>query len=107
MDGVFGSHVDWSALDGARVWLRLLPSGDITLVIDGGYGPSSSADAQEIALTWANELGVPVEPLTKPRIHRCECGLGFGSEGKLAEHRYTSHDGPEPAHWLAAEERAA
>lgn len=36
----------------------------------------------------------------------CDCGLSFKSAEKLAEHRYTSHDGPEPAHWLAGEQLA-
>ncbi|MCW2976396.1 MAG: hypothetical protein JWM06_1677 [Actinomycetia bacterium] len=40
---------------------------------------------------------VPAEP------NVCECGVAFRSAFKLAEHRYTSHDGPEPEHWLQSE----
>ena len=104
IDGVSGRDVDWSELDGQRVWLRLLPNGDMALIIDGGYGAGSSRTAKREAEEWARDLGVPLELLIE---HPCECGIAFGSEYKLAEHRYTSHDGPEPAHWLAAEERAA
>jgi hypothetical protein len=39
--------------------------------------------------------------------HNCQCGLSFKSAEKLAEHRYLSHDGCEPAHWLTSEELAA
>ena len=38
--------------------------------------------------------------------HRCECGLTFRSASRLAEHVYTSHDGPEPEAWVRAEARA-
>jgi hypothetical protein len=35
---------------------------------------------------------------------RCHvCGLEFRGPQTLAEHIYVSHDGAEPAHWLAAE----
>jgi hypothetical protein len=40
--------------------------------------------------------------------HRCdECGLPLLGALKLAEHRYLSHDGPEPEHWIAAEAQSA
>jgi len=63
MDGVTGSQVDWTHLDGTRVWLRLLSSGDIVVVIDGGYGTKSQVPAQEMAADWARDLGMPLEPL--------------------------------------------
>ena len=31
------------------------------------------------------------------------CGLPFPGPQTLAEHRYTSHDGPVPAHWQRIE----
>ena len=61
MDGVSGCEVNWTELDTQRVWLRLLPSGDIALVIDGGYGTSTDATAKREAEEWARDLGVPLE----------------------------------------------
>jgi hypothetical protein len=46
--------------------------------------------------------------LALPDEHRCDdCGVVFRSESRLAEHRYTSHEGPDPAHWIEAEARSA
>ena len=35
-----------------------------------------------------------------------ECGVSLSGPLKLAEHLYVSHDGPEPQHWLEAENKA-
>ena len=41
----------------------------------------------------------------EPKIHTCpKCRLPFKAKTLLDEHVYTSHDGPEPAHWQALEE---
>lgn len=38
----------------------------------------------------------------------CEtCGCAFRASALLAEHRYTSHEGPVPDHWVRIEERSA
>lgn len=34
-----------------------------------------------------------------------DCGVTFRSVTRLAEHAYTSHDAPDPAHWIEAEAR--
>ena len=36
-----------------------------------------------------------------------KCGVPCRGPNTLAEHVYTSHDGPEPAHWLALEAKIA
>ena len=41
------------------------------------------------------------------RVRCPRCGLKVTGARALAEHAYTAHDGPEPAHWLALEERLA
>ena len=41
-----------------------------------------------------------------PDTHRCSCGLTFKSAGRLAEHRYLTHDDAEPEHWSEAERLA-
>jgi len=35
------------------------------------------------------------------------CGVTVRGERSLAEHRYHSHDGPVPEHWVEAERKAA
>lgn len=38
---------------------------------------------------------------------RCpSCGLSFRNSLVRDEHVYTSHDGPEPAHWILAEQHS-
>ena len=45
--------------------------------------------------------------VTTPSISKCpHCGLERKNPRTLAEHIYTSHDGPVPEHWLEAEARA-
>ena len=41
--------------------------------------------------------------LEPAEVHACRCGLRFPSQRRLAEHVYTSHDGPEPEHWRQTE----
>lgn len=54
-------------------------------------------------LTMAARLEAPdATSVTCPH-----CGLRFKGPRTLAEHVYQLHDGPEPEHWLQAEERAA
>jgi hypothetical protein len=46
--------------------------------------------------------------LPKPAETMCpHCGLACRGRNTLAEHVYTSHDGPLPAHWEAADARVA
>lgn len=35
----------------------------------------------------------------QPKVSCTECGLEFGAQSLLDEHRYQMHDGPEPPHW--------
>ncbi len=39
------------------------------------------------------------------RVPCPKCGLRLLGERSIAEHLYASHDGPEPAHWLAIDQR--
>jgi len=58
------------------------------------------------AQAWLAEVRRQVAALNlePPERHACsECGLSFAGAGKLAEHGYLQHDGPEPAHWVEAE----
>lgn len=48
------------------------------------------------------ELNLP----SKPRPRCSFCGLTFRGALSLAEHLHTSHDGPVPEHFLAAERAA-
>ena len=41
---------------------------------------------------------------TRPKCPTC--GLSFKSSSVRDEHLYVSHAGPEPAHWIAAEQRS-
>lgn len=46
--------------------------------------------------------------LPDPADTRCPtCGAGLRGKRSLAEHAYHSHDGPVPAHWIAAEAQAS
>lgn len=46
--------------------------------------------------------------LPEPQTHECpRCKARFPGKLTLAEHLYQTHDGPEPPHWVAAEESAA
>lgn len=49
---------------------------------------------------------VALDLAPSPRSLCADCGLTFASSGRLAEHSYLSHDGPEPEHWKDAEARA-
>jgi len=45
--------------------------------------------------------------LPEPSQRKCEkCGATLAGKLSLAEHVYLSHEGPEPEHWLRAEELA-
>ena len=47
-------------------------------------------------------------PAAESDVPKCpHCGIVFRGPTKLAEHVYTQHGGPEPAHWVAAEARVA
>ena len=50
-----------------------------------------------------NELNV--KDTSRPKCPKC--GISFKNGSVLDEHLYISHQGPEPAHWLAAEELSA
>lgn len=55
-------------------------------------------------MRMAAELPEPDEA-SRPRCP--SCGIKFKGVRALAVHTYQMHDGPEPAHWLEAEQRAA
>lgn len=47
-------------------------------------------------------LNLPTQPSA-----RCEaCGLDFRGQNTLAEHVYSAHEGPLPAHWARADDLA-
>ncbi len=50
-----------------------------------------------------NELNV--KDTSRPKCPKC--GISFKNGSVLDEHLYHSHEGPEPAHWIAAERQSA
>lgn len=61
------------------------------------------------ALAKTTELRALIATLNlkKPAEHRCPtCHLSLRSQAALDEHRYITHDGPAPTHWVDAEQKA-
>jgi hypothetical protein len=60
-DWTVGAEVDWSTLDGARLWMRLVRRedgrADIVVVVDGGYLPHEET---EFAEALSKDLRIPL-----------------------------------------------